>query len=121
MAKMKTVVLHCPDDLMVLVLVDDHGQFAFSERDYPDRLSAHRLGQLGLLSGGYENHKWNITKKGRRFLRTLREAVGTQWQECFDEREKCAKIAEDYAKGLRNGGAINACKSIAYIIRKVGL
>lgn len=33
------------------------------------------------------------------------------------ERERCAKIAEEHAKALRNGGAINACKHIAAAIR----
>jgi hypothetical protein len=33
------------------------------------------------------------------------------------ERERCAQIAEHYSGTLRNGGAINACRSIAKAIR----
>lgn len=33
------------------------------------------------------------------------------------ERERCAKIADDAAAGLRNGGAINAARKIAIEIR----
>lgn len=34
------------------------------------------------------------------------------------ERERCAKIAEQEARRLTNGGAINACRAIAAAIRR---
>lgn len=33
------------------------------------------------------------------------------------ERERCAKIADQHASALTNGGAINACRQIARNIR----
>ncbi len=33
------------------------------------------------------------------------------------ERERCARIADQHAYGLTNGGAINACRAIALAIR----
>ncbi len=45
------------------------------------------------------------------------EFVGVERDDVLVERERCAKIAEQQANSLTNGGAVNACRAIARAIR----